>query len=53
MAGLDGPGLQTMRAMDYMLKRWDGFARFLDEGRIRLTNETKRARRGVALGRKS
>ena len=26
------------KAMDYMLKRWDGFARFLDDGRICLTN---------------
>ena len=24
--------------MDYMLKRWDGFTRFLDDGRICLTN---------------
>ena len=25
-------------AMDYMLKRWAGFTRFLDDGRICLTN---------------
>ena len=40
--------------MDYMPKRWDGFARFLDDGRICLTNNaSERALRGIALGRKS
>lgn len=40
--------------MDYMLKRWPTFARFLDDGRICLTNNaTERALRGVALGRKA
>lgn len=39
---------------DYMLKRWPSFARFLDDGRICLTNNAaERALRGVALGRKS
>ena len=42
------------RAMDYMLKRWPAFARFLDDGRICLTNNAaERALRGIALGRKS
>ncbi|HVP98709.1 MAG TPA: IS66 family transposase [Roseiarcus sp.] len=42
------------KAMDYMLKRWAAFARFLDDGRICLTNNAaERALRGVALGRKS
>ena len=42
------------RAMDYMLKRWDGFTRFLDDGRICLTNNaSERALRGICLGRKS
>jgi transposase len=42
------------KAMDYMLKRWDSFARFLDDGRICLTNNAaERALRGIALGRKS
>ena len=42
------------KAMDYMLKRWDGFARFLEDGRICLTNNVaERALRGIALGRKS
>jgi hypothetical protein len=41
-------------AFDYMLKRWDSFARFLDDGRICLTNNAaERSLRGVALGRKS
>ena len=42
------------KAMDYMLNRWDGFARFLEDGRICLTNNAaERALRGIALGRKS
>ena len=31
------------KAMDYMLRRWDLFARFLDNGRICLTNNTAHA----------
>jgi len=42
------------KALNYMLKRWDAFARFLDDGRICLTNNAaERALRSVALGRKS
>jgi transposase len=42
------------KAMDYMLKRWDTFSRFLEDGRICLTNNAaERALRGIALGRKS
>ena len=42
------------KAMDYMLKRWTSFTRFLDDGRICLTNNAaERALRGLALGRKS
>ena len=42
------------KAMDYMLKRWDGFARVLDDGRICLTNNAaERALRPLCLGRKS
>ena len=42
------------KAMNYMLKRWDAFARFLEDGRICLTNNAaERALRGIALGRKS
>ncbi len=42
------------KAMDYMLKRWPAFTRFLDDGRICLTNNAaERALRGIALGRRS
>lgn len=42
------------KAIDYMLKRRVAFARFLDDGRICLTNNAaERALRGIALGRKS
>jgi transposase len=42
------------KAMDYMLKRWNAFTRFLDDGRIcRSNNAAERAVRGIALGRKS
>ena len=42
------------KALAYMLKRWDAFARFLDDGRICLTNNAaERALRGIAIGRKS
>ncbi len=44
----------TAKAMDYMLKRWTAFTRFLDDGRICLTNNAaERAVRGIALGRKA
>jgi transposase len=40
--------------IDYMLKRWDWFARFIGDGRVCLTNNAaERALRGFALGRKS
>jgi len=40
--------------IDYMLRRWDRFIRFIDDGRICLTNNAaERALRGFALGRKS
>ena len=42
------------KPIDYMLKRWGRFARFIDDGRICLTNNAaERALRGFALGRKS
>ena len=42
------------QAMDYMLKRWGSFTRFLDDGRICITNNAaERALRGLALGRKA
>jgi len=47
-------GNDVAKAMDYMLKRWPSFTRFLDDGRICLTNNAaERALRGIALGRKS
>jgi transposase len=40
--------------MDYMLKRWTAFARFLENGQVCLTNNAaERALRGIALGRKA
>jgi transposase len=45
---------EVAKAMDYMLKRWVAFTRFLDDGRICLTNNAaERQLRGIALGRKS
>jgi len=45
---------EVAKAMDYMLKRIDAFTRFLEDGRICLTNNAaERALRGIALGRKS
>ena len=42
------------KAIDYMLTRRPAFARFLEDGRICLTNNAaERALRGLALGRKS
>ena len=45
---------EVAKAMDYMLKRWVAFTRFLDDGRICLSNNAaERALRGIALGRKA
>ncbi|WP_244476906.1 IS66 family transposase [Methylobacterium sp. Leaf117] len=42
------------KPIDYMLKRWDRFARFLDDGCVCLSNNAaERALRGFALGRKA
>ena len=42
------------KAMDYMLKRWAAFIRFLDDGKICLSNNAaERALRGVAVGRRN
>ena len=47
-------GNDLAKAMDYILKRWPAFTRFLDDGRICLSNNAaERALRGIALGRKS
>jgi len=40
--------------IDYMLRRWPSFARFLEDGRVCLSNNAaERALRGFALGRRS
>jgi hypothetical protein len=45
---------ELAKAIDYMLKRWSAFTRFLDDGRICLTNNAaERALRGIAIGRKA
>ena len=42
------------KAIDYMLTRWPAFTRFLDDGRICISNNAaERALRGLALARKS
>src|SRR5664280_2533444 len=47
-------GNDIAKAMDYILKRWTAFTRFLDDGRICLSNNAaERALRGIALGRRS
>ncbi len=43
---------ELARAIDYLLKRWPAFTRFLDDGRICMTNSAaERALRGIAVGR--
>ncbi|MDE5463902.1 IS66 family transposase [Bradyrhizobium sp. CSS354] len=45
---------EVLKPMNYMLNRWDDFVRFLDDGRICLTNNcAERALRGIALGRRN
>jgi hypothetical protein len=42
------------RPIDYLLKRWPSFTRFLQDGRVCLSNNAaERALRGFALGRRS
>ena len=48
------PRHDLAKAMTYMLKRWPSFTRFLDDGRVCLSNNAaERELRGIALGRKS
>jgi transposase len=48
------PKSDMAKAIDYMLKRWPSFTRFLDDGRICLSNNAaERALRGVAVGRRN
>jgi transposase len=45
---------EVAKAMDYILKRWPAFTRFLDDGRICVSNNAaERSLRGIALGRKA
>jgi transposase len=47
-------GNDLAKAMDYLLKRWPSFTRFLEDGRVCLSNNAaERAMRAVALGRRS
>ena len=47
-------GIGVAIPLDYMLKRWNAFTRFLNDGRVCLTNNSaERALRGLALGRKA
>jgi transposase len=42
------------KPIDYLLRRWDRFARFTEDGRVCLTNNAaERALRGFALGRRA
>jgi len=42
------------KAIDYSLKRWDAFTRFLDDGRFCMSNNAaERAVRGIAVGRRN
>lgn len=44
---------EVLKPMNYMLRRWADFARFLDDGRICLSSSAaERALRGIALGRR-
>ena len=46
------PASQVGKAIAYSLNRWDGLARFLDDGRLCMTNNAaERALRGIAVGR--
>ena len=45
---------EVLKPMNYMLRRWEGFARFIEDGRICLSNNAaERALRGIALGRRN
>jgi transposase len=45
---------ETAQAIDYSLKRWPAFTRFLDDGRLCMSNNAaERALRGIAVGRKN
>jgi hypothetical protein len=44
----------VIKPINYLLNRWEGFARFIHDGRMCMTNNAaERALRGFALGRRS
>src|SRR6202521_3518360 len=44
----------TAKAINYLLNRWAAFSRFLDDGRVCLSNNAaERALRGIAIGRRN
>ena len=48
------PKHDLAKAINYSLNRWTAFTRFLDDGRICLSNNAaERALRGVAVGRRN
>lgn len=48
------PAAPTARAMNYLINHWDAFARYLDDGRLKLDNNAaERALRLAAIGRKN
>jgi len=45
---------ETAKAIDYSLKRWPALTRFLDDGRLCMSNNAaERALRGIAVGRRN
>jgi len=45
---------ETAKAIDYSLKRWEVFTRFLDDGRLCMSNNAaERELRAIAIGRKN
>ncbi|WP_294541509.1 IS66 family transposase [uncultured Rhodoblastus sp.] len=47
-------GHDLVKAINYILKRWQAFTLFLEDGRVCLSNNAaERGLRGIALGRKS
>jgi transposase len=46
------PNSETAKAINYILNRWTAFTRFLDDGRLCISNNAaERALRGIAVGR--
>jgi transposase len=48
------PANKVAQAIAYSLNRWDGLVRFIDDGRLCMTNNAaERALRGIAVGRRN